>query len=131
MVADIVLLAIPFTWQDVLDAIVTVFELIAALIIFYGSARVVVEILASGIHRQPPAYSAIRREYTKKISLALEFFVANDLVRTILEPTLNQIIVLAVIVGIRTVVGWSLSRELKELSAEERSVQQEGAVGSQ
>lgn len=131
MVADVVLLAIPFTWQDVLDAVVTVFEVIAGLIIFYGSARAVVDILASGIHRQPPPYSAIRLEYTKKISLALEFFVANDLVRTILEPSLNQIIVLAFIVGIRTVVGWSLSRELKELSAEEMSVQQQETVRSQ
>ncbi len=131
MAADIVLLAIPFTWQDVLNAIVTAFELIAALIIFYGSARAVVDILASGIRREPPPYSTIRLEYTKKISLALEFFVANDLVRTILEPSLNQVIVLAFIVGIRTVVGWSLSRELKELSAEERSLQQEETVRSQ
>ncbi len=131
MVADIVLLAIPFTWEDVINTIVTIFEIIAALIIFYGSARAVLEILTSSIHRQPPEYNAIRREYTKKISLALEFFVANDLVRTILEPSLNQIIIVAFIVGIRTVVGWSLSRELKELSAEGRPTQQAGPMSTQ
>ncbi len=131
MIADVILLAIPVTWQDVINTIVTAFEIIAALIIFYGSARAIFDILASSIHRQPPEYNAVRREYTKKISLALEFFVANDLVKTILEPSLNQIIIVAFIVGIRTVVGWSLSRELKDLSEEGRPVQQARPVSSQ
>ncbi len=131
MVAEVSLLALPITWQEVINAVVTIFEIIGALIIFYGSARAVVDILANSIHRQPPEYSAIRREYTKKISLALEFFVANDLVRTILEPSLNQVIVVAFIVGIRTVVGWSLSRELKELSIEGKPAQQRETVRTQ
>ncbi len=131
MVAEVSLLALPITWQEVINAVVTIFEIVGALIIFYGSARAVVDILANSIHRQPPEYSAIRREYTKKISLALEFFVANDLVRTILEPSLNQVIVVAFIVGIRTVVGWSLSRELKELSVEGKPAQQQEKVQTQ
>ncbi len=125
MADGIILLVTNISWPDVINAVVTVFELVGALIIFYGSARAVAEIVASAIHRQPPSYSAIRREYTKKISLALEFFVANDLVRTIIEPSLNQAIVLAFIVGIRTVVGWSLSQELKELERSEPVAQQE------
>lgn len=119
------------SWQELINAIVTVFEVVGALIIFYGSARAVAEIVASTVHRRPPGYSAIRREYTKKISLALEFFVANDLVRTILEPSLNQAIVLAFIVAIRTVVGWSLSQELKELERSEAPVKQQETVRSQ
>jgi uncharacterized membrane protein len=43
----------------------------------------------------------------------LDIFVANDLVRTILTPTLDQAIVLAFIVGIRIVVGVSLNMELR------------------
>ncbi len=125
MIVDgIVPLVNDISWPELINAIVTVFEAVGALIIFYGSARAVVEIVASAVHRRPPSYSAIRREYTKKISLALEFFVANDLVRTILEPSLNQAIVLAFIVGIRTVVGWSLSQELKQLERSEPSIQQ-------
>ncbi len=128
MVDISVLLVTPVSWSDVINAIVTVFEIVGAIIIFYGSARAVAEIVTSGIRREPPGYSAIRREYTKKISLALEFFVANDLVRTILEPSLNQVIVLAFIVGIRTVVGWSLSQELKELERSELLIQQPGTM---
>ncbi len=128
---DGVILQVPnVSWYDVLNALVTIFEIIAALIIFYGSARAVAEIVTSTLRRRPPNYSAIRREYTKKISLALEFFVANDLVKTILEPSLNQVIVLAFIVGIRTVVGWSLSQELKELERSELQIQQQETVES-
>ncbi len=131
MTEGVILLVTDISWPAVINAIVTIFEIVGALIIFYGSARAVAEIVASTIHRRPPNYSAIRREYTKKISLALEFFVANDLVRTILEPSLNQAIVLAFIVGIRTVVGLSLNRELKELERSEPSIQHQEAVSSQ
>ncbi len=121
---NVALLVTEIDWASILDAIVTIFELIAALIIFYGSARAVAEILASVMRRHAPDYSAIRLEYSKKIVLALEFFIANDLVRTILEPALNQVTLLAIIVGIRTVVGLSLNRELKELEEHELPTQQ-------
>jgi uncharacterized membrane protein len=121
MVENSVLLVSITSWVDLVTLIVRVFEAVGAIIIFYGSARVVADIVASVVHRRPFDYSVIRREYSKKIVLALEFFVANDLVLTILNPTLNQAIVLAFIVGIRTVVGFSLSQELKEFAPKEAS----------
>ncbi len=125
---NVALLVNEINWASILDAIVTIFEIIAALIIFYGSARAVAEIVASVARRHAPDYAAIRREYSKVIVLALEFFIANDLVRTILEPSLNQAIVLAIIVGIRTVVGVSLNRELKELEEHELPTQRKEIV---
>ena len=102
-------------WITVVSWIVTFFELAGAIIIFYGSARVVVELVTNALHRKAPNYTVIRLEYTSKIVLALELFVANDLVRTILSPTLDQAVILAFVVGIRIVVGLSLNRELREL----------------
>ncbi|MBI4813452.1 MAG: DUF1622 domain-containing protein, partial [Methanobacterium sp.] len=61
-------------------------------------------------------YNDIRLDFTNKIVLGLEFFIAADLIKSILQPTLNDVVVLAVIVAIRTVVGYSLNIELKELS---------------
>ncbi len=37
------------------------------------------------------------------------------LIKTIIEPTFNEIITLAIIVAIRTVIGYTLSKESKEL----------------
>ncbi|MDD1725965.1 MAG: DUF1622 domain-containing protein, partial [Euryarchaeota archaeon] len=99
-------------WTTVLTWIVTFFEIVGGIIIFYGSARVAVQVVTSALRRQAPDYTAIRLDFTPKILLALEIFIANDLVRTILTPTLDQAIILAFVVGIRTVVGVSLNREL-------------------
>jgi len=102
-------------WVTVVSWIVTFFELVGALLIFYGSARVALELVTNAFRQQVPNYTAIRLDYTPKILLALDIFVANDLVRTILTPTLDQAIILAFVVGVRTVVGVSLNRELREL----------------
>ncbi|MGZ4925511.1 MAG: DUF1622 domain-containing protein [Halobacteriota archaeon] len=102
-------------WATLISWIVTFFELVGAIIIFYGSARVVVELVTNALRRRTPNYTAIRLDFTSKIVLALELFVANDLVRTILSPTLDQAVILAFVVGIRIVVGLSLNRELREL----------------
>jgi uncharacterized membrane protein len=106
-------------WIAVVSWIVTFFELVGALLIFYGSARVALELVTKAFRRQAPNYTAIRLDYTPKILLALDIFVANDLVRTILTPTLDQAIILAFVVGIRTVVGLSLNKELREFSNKE------------
>jgi uncharacterized membrane protein len=103
-------------WITVVSWIVTFFEIIGAIIIFYGSARVAAALLVSAFRRQTPDYTAIRLDYTPKILLALDIFIANDLVRTILSPTLDQAVILAFVVGIRTVVGLALNRELRELA---------------
>ena len=100
-------------WVTVVNWIVTFFELVGALLIFYGSARVALELVKNAFRRQALNYTAIRLDYTPKILLALDIFVANDLVRTILTPTLDQAIILAFVVGIRTVVGVSLTMELR------------------
>jgi uncharacterized membrane protein len=102
-------------WATLVSWIVTFFEIIGAIVIFYGSARIAVELLMSALRRKAPDYTAIRLDYTPKILLALEIFIANDLVKTIITPSLDDAVILAFVVGIRTVVGLSLNKELREL----------------
>ncbi len=87
-----------------------------AILVFYGGIRAAIKVVAKEILRKPYEYNDIRLDFTNKIVLGLEFFIAADLIKSILEPTLNDLIILAVIVAIRTVVGYSLNAELKELS---------------
>ncbi|WP_227716964.1 DUF1622 domain-containing protein [Methanobacterium paludis] len=84
-------------------------------LIFYGGIRSVISLLVTEIKYRSSDYSDIRTDFTSKIVLALEFFIAADLIKTILQPTLNDVIILAVIVSIRTVVGYFLDKEAKEL----------------
>ena len=86
-----------------------------ALIIFYGGLRAVAGVLTIEVLKREKNYNDIRLDFTSKIVLGLEFFIAADLIKSILEPTFSQLIVLAIIVAIRTVVGYSLSHEIREL----------------
>jgi uncharacterized membrane protein len=44
--------------------------------------------------------------------LAQDFEVGSDILKTILVPSFNELGILAVIVSIRTVLSWSLSKEI-------------------
>jgi len=50
--------------------------------------------------------------------LALEFFIAADIVSTIITPTWERLGVLGAIVAIRTVLSYFLSKDLKDFAKE-------------
>ncbi len=55
---------------------------------------------------------SIRFRLAGALLLALDFQVGSDILKTILVPTTNELIMLAVIVALRIVLGWSLSKEI-------------------
>ena len=103
-------------YQEIVYYISYSLALFGAILVFYGGVRAAIKVLSKELLRRSYEYNDIRLDFTNKIVLGLEFFIAADLIKSILEPTLNDVIVLAVIVAIRTVVGYSLNSELKELS---------------
>ncbi|MGV8144228.1 MAG: DUF1622 domain-containing protein [Methanothermobacter sp.] len=73
------------------------------------------------VKRKKDYYAPVRIEFTSKIALGLEFFIAGDLIKTIIEPTFAEITTLAIIVAIRTIIGYTLNKESEEL---EKSIQE-------
>lgn len=69
-------------------------------------------------------YRGLRQHFVRKhrdvlrhslgvyLLLGLEFLVAADIVRTMIHPTFHEISVLAAIVVIRTVIGYTLGHEM-------------------
>lgn len=55
---------------------------------------------------------SIRFRLAGGLLLALDFQVGSDILKTILVPTTNELVMLAVIVALRIVLGWSLSKEI-------------------
>jgi uncharacterized membrane protein len=49
------------------------------------------------------------------MALGLDFFLAGDIIQTIVIPTWESLAILGGIVVIRTVIAFFLSRDLKEL----------------
>jgi len=64
--------------------------------------------------RDAPRYQRYRQDLGRAILLGLEVLVAADIVRTVaFTPTMDSVIVLAMIVAIRTFLSWSLALELE------------------
>jgi len=60
------------------------------------------------------AYTALRQAFGGTILLALEILVAADLIRTVaVSPTLDNVLVLGLIVLIRTFLSFSLEIEIE------------------
>jgi uncharacterized membrane protein len=60
-------------------------------------------------------YTDFRHRVGRALLLGLEILVAADIIRTVvLEPTLQNILVLALLVLIRTFLSWSLVLEIEE-----------------
>ncbi len=59
----------------------------------------------------------IRLRLARGLLLALDFEVGSDILKTILVPSVRELAILAVIVGIRIALSWSLSKEMDRHSS--------------
>lgn len=99
----------------IINYVASILSYFGAIVIFYGGIRAAIGVISIEILRRKTSYNDVRMDFTPKLLIGLEFFIAGDLIKSILEPNLNQVIILAIIVAIRTVVGFSLGREVREL----------------
>lgn len=60
----------------------------------------------------------VRMRLGEHLVLALDFFIAADIVNSVIAPSLETVVVLAVIVLIRVVLAWILLREIEAARAE-------------
>lgn len=107
-------------YETVISSVASILSYFGAIVIFYGGIRAAMGVLTIEILKRKSTYNDVRIDFTSKIVVGLEFFIAGDLINTILVPDLNRVIVLAVIVAIRTIVGYSLNKEIKELEQEDQ-----------
>lgn len=103
-----------FTGENILLGISLAFSIVGSIVIIYGGILATVNTIIGEIKKRN-YYAKTRIDFTQKIALGLEFFIAGDLIRTILEPTFDEIIILIIVVSIRTIIGYTLSLETKEL----------------
>ena len=81
--------------------------------IVYGGVRAACDVAASKL-TSDQVYAACRQRIGRGLVLGLEVLVAADIVETVaIQPTFSNIGVLALIVAVRTFLGWSLEVELE------------------
>ena len=98
-----------------MDHVAQGFEALGALILVIG---VLSSFVLAGLAWRPPgspkqAYTVLRQAFGGTLLLALEVLVAADLIRTVaVSPTLDNVLVLGLIVLIRTFLSFSLEVEI-------------------
>ena len=84
------------------------------LIVVLGAGYSTFRFAWSLLSRGEGAYHAYRQALGRAILLGLEFLVAGDIIRTVVvAPTLDNVIVLALIVLVRTFLSMALELELE------------------
>ncbi len=108
-----------------LDILATIMSVTSLLIVTYGALIATLMFIRNELNRFSGSYSPknirrLRSVFGTYLLLGLEFLIASDILKTVLEPTYQELIVLAGVVVIRTVLSVFLNKELKELQGQVR-----------
>ena len=100
--------------RDLLGFIGLVVDVMGVLIVFVGAGRAIKRYFDSSLDGDNNAFMLMRQDLGRAILLGLEFLVAGDIIRTVsVSPTLDNVIVLGLIIIIRTLLSFSLELELQ------------------
>ena len=108
-----------------LDLLAVVISVTSLLIVTYGALIGIISFLKNEIRRFTGGYSItnirkLRATFGTYLLLGLEFLIASDILKTVLEPTLNELALLGGIVVLRTILSVFLNKEIKELESEKK-----------
>ena len=106
-----------------LNALATIISVTSLLVVTYGALIGIISFLVNEFKRFMGKYSTtnirkLRATFGTYLLLGLEFLIASDILKTVLEPTLNELAILGGIVVLRTILSVFLNREIKDLEAE-------------
>ncbi len=101
--------------SDIASAAARAAEFAGVAVLILGALLAAAIVLARLARRTPfgEAYHGLRADLARAILLGLELLVIGDIIFTVaVEPTLQSVVVLAIIVAIRTFLSFSLDVEV-------------------
>src|ERR1700722_6518711 len=113
------------TFTGLMDHVAQGFEALGAVILVVGVVwsfvLAAVAVRRSGSAAKP--YLVLRQTFGGTLLLGLEVLVAADLIRTVaVSPTLDNVLVLGLIVAIRTFLSFSLETEIEGVAPWRRAL---------
>jgi uncharacterized membrane protein len=103
------------TYDGTIDRVVQIVEAIGVIVMVVGGAAALVNAVPGLLRAadRTDAYTQLRRNLGRVILLGLEILIIGDIVRTIVvEPTIESVAVLGLIVAIRIVLSFALEVEI-------------------
>ena len=106
-----------------LNLLATIMSVISLLIVTYGALNAFIAFVINELKRftgksSPINIRRLRATFGTYLLLGLEFLIASDILKTVLEPTLNELAILGGVVVLRTILSVFLNKEIKELETE-------------
>ena len=100
------------TFEETMDTIAKAFEAVGVVIIIIGGVYALLHGLR--MFESPARYfDVVRKEFGRPLILGLEILVAADIIKTItVDPSLEAVGVLAILVAVRIALSFSLDIEI-------------------
>lgn len=112
------------TLHTIVDTVSFVLNIVGALITIWGTLIALFAFVRKELLKRAEAVrlnDSIRIKLGSYLVLALEFFIAGDIIKTIITPTWESVGILGVIVVIRTILSYFLTKDLKDFSKQEEA----------
>jgi uncharacterized membrane protein len=101
-------------FRQIMDIVGIGVDGVGVCIVVGGALVATVRLLVRSMHSTGNCYSLYRQDVGRAILLGLEFLIAGDLIRTVVvAPTMQNVLVLGLIVLIRTFLSFSLQLEIE------------------
>lgn len=102
------------TFKEAVEAVGIVIDGAGVVVIALGLIVATTRFAVHTVRETGDAYGRFRKDLGRGILLGLEFLVAADIIRTVaVAPTLESVLVLALVVLIRTFLSMALEVELE------------------
>ena len=106
---------------DIVKLVVPWIEMVGIAVVMWGALEGLIglllrmkSVLLKGLEHV--SISHIRVTIGEKTALGLDFFLAGDIIQTIMIPSWESLAILGGIVVIRTVIAFFLNKDLRELT---------------
>ena len=111
-------------FYQIFNITVTGINLVGIFVVLWGFFVAAFGFIRMKLHRHTTSYflqeaNKVRAVLATYILFGLEFMIAADIIHTFIKPTQEDLLVLATIVAIRTVISYFLSREVDEVRQEQ------------
>src|SRR5437763_15267497 len=102
------------SFRQIMDIVGTAVDGVGVCIVVGGALFATVQLASRRIHGAGSYYMSYRQDVGRAILLGLEFLIAGDIIRTVVvAPTMQNVVVLGLIVLIRTFLSLSLQLEIE------------------
>src|SRR5262247_95819 len=101
-------------FRQLMEIIGTGVDSVGVFIVAAGALVATARLMVHKAHNRGNYYSSYRQDIGRAILLGLEFLIAGDIIRTVVvAPTIQNVVVLGLIVLIRTFLSMALELELE------------------